>query len=158
MVVFDNKDYDLWCNFPKFSTYFFWISGIIFITKKTLELIQVQVEQGTNNQISFFFWYKMRNNYTDFEEVSKRVFWQGIKMAGSFTDVKVKDVYITGNGLRIYFNIKVIYQINVNAGYKLTENKSLLSLTILPLINVFKKTERTDRSLIRNRNNRQYYP
>lgn len=76
-------------------------------------------------------------------------------MAGSFTDVKVKDVYITGNGLRIYCNIKVIYQINVNAGYKLTENKSLLSLTILPLINVFKKT---DRSLIRNRNNRQYYP
>lgn len=67
-------------------------------------------------------------------------------MAGSFTDVKVKDVYITGNGF------------NVNAGYKLTENKSLLSLTILPLINVFKKTERTDRSLIRNRNNRQYYP
>lgn len=115
----------------------------------------MQVEQGTNNQISFFFWYKMRNNYTDFEEVSKRVFWQGIKMAGSFTDVKVKDVYITGNGLRIYCNIKIIYQINVNAGYKLTENKSLLSLTILPLINVFKKT---DRSLIRNRNNRQYYP
>lgn len=63
-------------------------------------------------------------------------------MAESCTDVNVKDVYITGNGLRIYCNIKVIYQINVNAGYKLTENKSLLSLTILPLINFFKKNRK----------------
>lgn len=84
MVVFDNKDYDLWCNFPKFSTYFFWISGIIFITKKTLELIQVQVEQGTNNQISFFFFgTKWEIIILILKKSAKEFFDKGLKWQGA---------------------------------------------------------------------------